>query len=87
MKNEKNLVELGNTGGMPRRLPIVEYDGKKWFLDERLKQIRNIHNPHDFEDLNKDEVFVLKHKDLIMEIFQAEKDQKRKKKTGVKVED
>ena len=87
MENEKDSVELGNSGGMPRRLPIVEYDGKKWFLDERLKQIRNIHNPHDFEDLNKDEVFVLKHKDLIMEIFQAEECQNRDEKIGVKVED
>ena len=52
MENEKDSVELWNTGGMPRRLPIVEHEGKEWFLDERLGQIRNIHNPHDYKDLN-----------------------------------
>lgn len=33
-------------------LPVVNYKGKKWFFDKRLKQIRNIKNPHDFMDLN-----------------------------------
>lgn len=37
----------------PRRLPIVEIDGKEFFKDERLGEYRNIENPHDritFED-------------------------------------
>ena len=36
---------------MPRRLPAVTLDnGKTYFVDERLKQLRNVHNPHDFID-------------------------------------
>ena len=35
--------------GMPRRLPAITLDnGKTYFIDERLKQLRNVHNPHDF---------------------------------------
>ncbi len=34
------------------QLPIIDYEGKKYFFDERLKQIRNVSNPHDFQDLN-----------------------------------
>jgi len=33
-------------------LPIVKYEGELFFFDERLRQIRNIHNPHDFQDLD-----------------------------------
>jgi len=36
----------------PRRLPVVEYKDKCWFFDERLRQIRNVENPHDYEDLD-----------------------------------
>jgi len=39
------------TDGMPRRLPTVTLDnGKTYFIDERLKQLRNVVNPHDFID-------------------------------------
>ena len=39
------------TYGMPRRLPTVTLDnGKTYFVDECLKQLRNIKNPHDFID-------------------------------------
>ena len=40
---------------MARQLPIVEHNGKKYFRDDRLRQIRNVDNPHDyvnFEELN-----------------------------------
>lgn len=38
--------------GMPRRLPTVTLDnGKTYFIDERLKQLRNVLNPHDYIDL------------------------------------
>ena len=44
----------------PRQLPIVTYEGKKWFFDERLKQLRTVtHSPSDkleFQDLNDFEV-------------------------------
>lgn len=37
--------------GMPRRLPTITLDnGKTYFVDDRLKQLRNVHNPHDFID-------------------------------------
>ena len=35
---------------MVRRLPVVEYKGKRYFLDDRLRQIRNVDNPHDYVD-------------------------------------
>lgn len=35
-----------------RMLPIVSYQRKKWFFDERLRQLRNVRNPHDFIDLS-----------------------------------
>ena len=39
------------TDGVPRRLPAVTLDnGKTYFIDERLRQLRNVHNPHDFID-------------------------------------
>jgi len=38
---------------MVRRLPVVEYKGKRYFLDDRLKQIRNVDNPHDFADFEE----------------------------------
>ena len=39
-----------------KMLPVVRYEGKLWFLDKRLRQLRNVHNPHDFIDLNDFEV-------------------------------
>jgi len=39
-----------------RMLPIVSYQRKKWFFDERLKQLRNIRNPHEWIDLNEFEM-------------------------------
>lgn len=33
-------------------LPIISYEGKKWFFDERLKQIRAVNNPHEWLDLD-----------------------------------
>jgi hypothetical protein len=38
------------------RLKKVKLKGKIYYLDERLKQLRNIKNPHDFIDLNDFEV-------------------------------
>jgi len=37
-------------------LPVGTYERKKWFFDERLRQLRNVRNPHDFVDLNDFEV-------------------------------
>ena len=38
------------------QLPVVTYERKKWFFDRRLRQIRNVVNVHDFQDLNDFEV-------------------------------
>lgn len=35
---------------MPRRLAIVTVKGKRYFLDMRLRQYRNVENPHDSID-------------------------------------
>ena len=43
-------------GNGVRMLPVVRYERKLWFFDERLKQLRNIWNPHDFINLNDFEV-------------------------------
>ena len=39
-----------------KMLPVVRYERKLWFLDERLRQIRNVRNPHDFINLNEFEI-------------------------------
>jgi len=39
-----------------RMLPIVTYERKEWFFDERLRQLRNVRNPHEWIDLNKFEM-------------------------------
>ena len=31
----------------PRMLPIVEIEGKRYYQDDRLKEYRNVENPHD----------------------------------------
>jgi hypothetical protein len=33
-------------------LPIVKFRRKRWFFDERLSQLRNVNNPHEWIDLN-----------------------------------
>ena len=43
------------SGGV-KMLPVVRYERKLWFLDERLRQLRNVRNPHDFLDLNEVEI-------------------------------
>lgn len=32
------------------QLPIVRLGKKKYFADRRLRQLRNINNPHDYEN-------------------------------------
>ena len=34
-----------------RRLSIIYIGEKKYFYDKKLKQLRNVENPHDFIDL------------------------------------
>ena len=42
------------------QLKIISLSKKEYFLDERLKQLRNIKNPFDFIDLDDVELFLLK---------------------------
>ena len=41
---------------MVTRLPIVTYERKRWIFDERLRQIRNVKNPHEWIDLDEVEM-------------------------------
>jgi hypothetical protein len=45
-----------------KMLPVVRYERKLWFFDERLRQLRNVLTPHDFIDLNEFEVEYFKGK-------------------------
>lgn len=36
------------------RLPILKYDGVDYFVDMRLKQFREVSNPHSFIDFDSD---------------------------------
>ncbi len=49
-----------NLSGGVKMLPVVRYERKLWFFDERLRQLRNVRNPHDFIDLNEFEMDYLK---------------------------
>ena len=41
---------MGNERSAPRMLPIVEYNGQSWFIDDRLGQFRVVWNAHDYVD-------------------------------------
>ena len=45
-----------------KMLPVVRYEQKLWFLDEPLRQLKNIRDPHDFINLNEFEVEFFKRK-------------------------
>jgi len=47
---------------MVKILPIVKENDTEYFFDERLRQLRNIKNPHDYIDLNEFEVAFYKDK-------------------------
>ena len=34
-------------GRIPRKLEVVKINGKQYFKDDRLKEYRNVNNPHD----------------------------------------
>lgn len=44
---------LGRSASLigPNRLPIVEFEGKKWFFDSRLRQIRTVNAPLEYRGL------------------------------------
>ena len=39
---------------MIKKLKTIQLNNKKYFVDERLKEIRNINNPHDSESVSKE---------------------------------
>jgi hypothetical protein len=62
IREERKLErEAGPDRGW-RMLPVVAYERKKWFFDERLRELRNVRNPHDFIDLNDFQVEYFKDK-------------------------
>jgi hypothetical protein len=38
---------------MIKMLPIIDYKGKKYFRDDRLRQTRNVDNPHEYVDFTE----------------------------------
>ena len=59
----ERIKEVRNScGDGVKMLPVVRYERKLWFFDERLGQLRNVRNPHDFIDLNEFEVEYFKGK-------------------------
>ncbi len=48
--------KMGRPARGCRMLPIVTYERKKWFFDERLRQLRSVENPLDWMDLNEFEM-------------------------------
>jgi len=51
MKKAKQIVRDMIGRDDVRQLPIITRNGKKYYIDERLRQLRNINNPHDYIDL------------------------------------
>ena len=46
---------------MVENLPIIQLGRKRYFVDARLNQLRNIHNPHDVEKMGGSEEFYIRH--------------------------
>ena len=36
----------------PRRLPVVSWQGREYFVDSRLRQFREVKNPHRFVEFD-----------------------------------
>lgn len=45
---------------MPRQLPKISRGKTIYFFDERLRQLRNVDNPHSYIDLTNEEVWFYK---------------------------
>ena len=41
---------------MMQTLPTVRYQGRYWYFDQKLRQLRNVGNPHDWLNLTYFEV-------------------------------
>ena len=52
----KHLNFHSKGGDIVNALKKVQfYNGKVYFVDWRLRQLRNVDNPHDYEDFRNDE--------------------------------
>ena len=52
----KNRRETHIENTRVRHLPVVELNGQRWYIDERLEQIRKVTNPsnyYDFQELDE----------------------------------
>ena len=56
-----------------RELEKIIIKNKIYYLDTRLKQLRNIENPLKFIDLNDFEVLILNNLELLRSIFKNKK--------------
>jgi len=56
-----------------RELEKIIIKNKIYYLDTRLKQLRNIENPLEFIDLNDFEVLILNNLELLQSIFKNKK--------------
>jgi len=52
-----------------KELEKVKIKNKTYYLDVRLKQLRNVKNPYDFINLNSFEILLLSNLDLFRELF------------------
>ena len=46
---------------MVRMLPIIKLGSKRYFVDTRLNELRNVVNPHDTESMGGSEEFYIRH--------------------------
>ena len=44
-----------------RALPIIKLGKKRYFVDARIQEMRNILNPHDVEKMEGSEEFYIRH--------------------------
>jgi len=47
---EAQLEAIARSHQLAYELPTVTIGGQEYFVDDRLRQLRNVENPHDFID-------------------------------------
>jgi hypothetical protein len=45
--NDRVNQSPGPEASGPRMLPVVKIDGKLYFVDQRLRELRHVQNPHE----------------------------------------
>ena len=56
MKNDEQNKQTESK--LPVELPVAKMNGKSYYVDSRLRQYRNVENPHDFIDFDQDETVI-----------------------------